>query len=211
MDFIFDFETLSQNVINCPVVDCSFLFFDRARFLSDKPYTFQELVSLATRVKFDVAHQVKQFGLVIQQSTLDWWKSQGPEARSKLKPTKDDVTLEDFLKLLLTSLRNSGKIDKFWSRSNSFDPIILQVIMQKVGGDYEKQITDILKWWNVRDTRTYIDALTNFSLKKNAFIPMDDEEKWKSLFVEHDSSHDIAADILRLQVLTRMNANLNME
>ena len=64
-----------------------------------------------------------------------------------------------------------------------------------------------LKYWSVRDTRTFIDAKFDFP-KLNAFVPVSDTAKWEYNFKAHDSKHDVAADILRLQAITRAENDL---
>ena len=56
-----------------------------------------------------------------------------------------------------------------------------------------------LKFWKVRDTRSYIEGAFGFDFD-NKFLPDKDcEEK----FVAHDSRHDIAVDLLRLQTILK--------
>jgi hypothetical protein len=62
-------------------------------------------------------------------------------------------------------------------------------------------------FWPVRDTRTWIDAKLNFP-KQNGFVPLSDEEYWNKTFVKHDSRYDIAADILRLQTIARLENDM---
>jgi hypothetical protein len=68
-------------------------------------------------------------------------------------------------------------------------------------------LNEYLRWWRVRDTRTWIDAKFNFS-QKNGFIPVADTDYWAKYFVAHDSTHDVAADILRLQAIHRAEHDL---
>ena len=62
-------------------------------------------------------------------------------------------------------------------------------------------------FWRVRDTRTFIDAKFNFSTK-NGFVPVADTEYWEAAFEEHNSIHDISADIMRLQAIHRAENGL---
>jgi hypothetical protein len=66
----------------------------------------------------------------------------------------------------------------------------------------DKFLNEYIPFWRVRDTRTYIDASFDFSTK-NGFVPIADEEYWNNNFKAHDSVHDVAADILRLQTIHR--------
>jgi hypothetical protein len=64
-----------------------------------------------------------------------------------------------------------------------------------------------LKFWKIRDTRTFIDAKLDFP-KENGFVPIKDEALWKKHFKLHNSSWDILADVLRLQAIVRAENDL---
>ena len=66
----------------------------------------------------------------------------------------------------------------------------------------DKFLNEYIPYWKNRDTRTFIDAKFNFTTK-NGFIPVENKELWEEVFKAHDSTHDIAADILRLQAIHR--------
>jgi hypothetical protein len=55
--------------------------------------------------------------------------------------------------------------------------------------------------------RTHIDAKFNYTTR-SGFIPVADEKYWESAFVAHDSTHDVAADVLRLQAIHRAENDL---
>jgi len=61
----------------------------------------------------------------------------------------------------------------------------------------------------VRDTSTWIDAKLDWP-KANSFVPIHDEKYWDKTFKKHDSIQDIAADILRLQAIERMENDMEM-
>ncbi len=203
--FIYDFETLGQDVFEIPMLDCSYVAFDWDRFTSDNPYTLEELVSLARKDKLEMAHQVREHGAKYTQRDLDWWLSQSDDAKKVLKPSSADIRVEDFINNFIDYLKSAGKINYWWTRSNTFDPIILQRWAKIVGRRAE--VEELLKFWTVRDTRTWIDAKLNFP-KQNGFIPLADEEYWSKTFVKHDSRFDIAADILRLQTIARLENDM---
>lgn len=203
--FILDTETMGSESTNCAVVDCSYVCFDWDRFTTN-PYTFAELESLAQRDKLDVQHQVKDFGFKVDKSTVEWWSKLPPEVRIMAKPTKNDLTLDQFFDRMNSYLSDFPKIDYWWSRANSFDPIILWRLIKHRPDQH--LINNKLKHWKLRDTRTFIDARANFPVK-NGFVPFQDEAKWAATFKEHNSVHDIIADILRLQVLIRLEKDLD--
>lgn len=199
LDFIIDFETIGQNVLTIPMIDCSYLIFNWDRFTSKEPYTFEELVRRAQKAKFDLKELVTQHGMKYKSSDLNWWKEQAPDVKVKLNPSAKDVSVNQFIDDMLEYIGNN-KISNWWSRSNTFDPILLQRLGQAV--DRLHEIDEKLKFWAIRDTRTWIDAKFDFA-QKNGFIPISDVEYWNSAFKQHDSSHDIAADVLRLQTICR--------
>jgi hypothetical protein len=66
---------------------------------------------------------------------------------------------------------------------------------------------NVLKFWKVRDVRTHIDAKFNYTTR-SGFVPVADEDYWNKAFIAHDSTHDVAADILRLQAIHRAENDL---
>lgn len=207
--FIFDFETMSQNLQTGVLLDCSYVVFDWDRFCIDDGYTFYELEEIVRRVKFDVQYQVKHLGYTIDKSTLEWWKSQPGAVRDKIQPSSGDVTPEWFLEDLGDYLEDTpGHLKYWWSRSNTFDPIILWRLTDNL--THSGKVPKHLSHWKIRDTRTFIDAKTNFGLKNNnGFVPVEGDDEWNRVFEKHNSSHDIIADILRLQTLTRIENGLS--
>lgn len=203
--FILDYETMGQDPTTCAAVDCSYLQFDWDRFKND-PYTFDELLGMTKRAKFDVQDQVKRHGFNIDPSTVEWWSQQDKEVRKLIRPLEDDITIEQFLGDLEMYL--DASIKYWWSRSNTFDPIILWHMAAK--GGFKDSIAKLLPHWKIRDTRSFIDAKTNFSLKSNGFTPMKNEQRWNEVFKQHSSRHDIVADVLRLQTLIRLDLDLDI-
>lgn len=203
---IIDFETMGQDVFKIPILDCSFVAFDWNRFTSAEPYSLLELVDIAQNYKISVKTQMEAFGCKFTKRDIEWWESQGPEAKKILMPSNKDVSTEYFVDKFIEYV-TSRKIGYWWSRSNTFDPILLQ----KVASWHNKFdiITQHVSPWLVRDTRTYIDAKFNFP-KVNGFVPVSDTEYWNKSFVKHDSRFDIAADILRLQSTTRVENDLDI-
>lgn len=199
---ILDFETLGTDTQKCAVIDCAYTVFDWKRFTLE-PYTFRELVETSTRNKFDVAHQAKELGYKIDPGTLKFWQDQDPKVRKKILPSDEDIKLGEFVDLMFDAAFN---IKCWWSRSNSFDPPILW----RIAKDHSSfdRLHGRLPHWKVRDTRTFIDAKTNFELKENGFCPVADADAWNNAFEQHNCVHDIAADILRLQTLVRIENDL---
>lgn len=203
-DLIIDFETMGKNSQNCAAIDCSVIIFSWDKFLSNDPYTIRNIAD-AVRFKLSVSDQVENYKWVVEEETLDFWKSQPKEVRDKIKPRSDDLTVTEFVDKLHKHLINSPKISYWWSRSNTFDPIVLSRLFLSQGK--QNIMDESLKYWKIRDTRTFIDAKLNFP-KENGFIPIKNEELWNKHFKQHDSSWDVLADVLRLQAIVRAENDL---
>jgi hypothetical protein len=206
--FIIDFETIGQNSREVPAIDCSYTTFEWERF-TENPYSFKELVLGMKTAKFDIKDQMVNHGCKYNKRDLQWWLDQPPELRTNMKPNPElDLKSDQFIDRLIDYLQQKGDIAYWWSRSNSFDPVILERIAQNAGR--LEKLGAYLKWWAVRDTRTFIDAKFNFNVPggKNGFIPVSNIEKWEYNFKAHDSKHDVAADVLRLQTIVRAEADL---
>lgn len=198
--FILDFETLGQSVIKAPAINVAYYIFDFDKMTSDVPYTFKQLIKDIKFVKFDIKDQMSK-GCSFKQRDIDWWEEQGSFARAQLKPTTDDVKVGEFIKSLVDYIGNTN-LHRWWSRANTFDPIILQRMFEQ---ESSKDTMDkILSFWRVRDVRSYIDTRFDFKIKKNAFCPIEDQEEWDKYFIMHNPVHDIAADILRMQKIERL-------
>jgi hypothetical protein len=205
-DLCIDFETMGKDASTCAVIDCSVMIFGWERFSSNDPYSLKSIVD-TKRFKLSIVDQVKNYGWKIETDTLKFWEEQEPEVRSKITPKKDDLTVKEFIKEFHNFLINSPKISYWWSRSNTFDPIILSRIFQ--AENKLLHLEEYLKYWRVRDTRTYIDAKLDFP-KENGFVPISDSDKWNSSFKKHDSSWDVLADVLRLQQIFRAENDLEL-
>src|SRR5262249_1499740 len=119
-------------------------------------------------------------------------------------PSKEDRLLEEFPDFLMKLLKGKT-IDKWWARGSDFDPIILRRLLYKLN---RLEPYDKLKFWALRDTRSFIDGFTMFG-HDNSFAPINDVEEWNKIFIKHSSPHDIMADILRLQTLVRIKEGLD--
>lgn len=203
---VFDCETFSQDARKCAVIDFSIGIFKHSKMLSDKPYTMRDIVNI-TKLKMSVKDQVANYGYEIDPNTVDFWNSQGEAARKHIKPLSTDLGLEDFAMQFLDFSREAGKINYWWSRSNTFDPIIIERIMRDTN-NFEV-FRKMFPYWAVRDTRSFIDGALDFPAE-NGFIPVEDEEFWNKVFVKHDSSWDVLADALRIQAIVRASADLEL-
>lgn len=184
---IYDYETLGTDVTNCPILSLALFSFD-----TNKQYTLESILPQVKFFKFSVANQVTNYGRVINKDTLDWWKSQPKELQdSQLKPLIDDLPLSALYDIMVD---NVGQKDTVFTRGNTFDPMITTSMMKVLGKP------EPYPWWNVRDTRSFIEGLSFGSDIKNNFMPPELEGKTLDL---HDPRVDIALDVLRIQTLVR--------
>ena len=109
-------------------------------------------------------------------------------------------TVVEFCDTILAYLREQRNIDYWWSRGNTFDPVILNRLM--LATDNMPTLDQYLKFYKVRDVRSHIDAKFDYTTR-NGFVPVSDESYWSTAFIAHDSSHDVAADVMRLQTIYR--------
>ena len=198
-----DCETLGPKAEDCVVIDFSVIVVDSERFLN-KPYTLND-ISEVQKLKLSVKDQVDNYNWKVYNSTIKFWESLPAEARKNITPKPNDLSVKEFTTRFINYLADFGKIDYWWSRSNSFDPVILSRLFDS----QEKYLAlnEYLPHWKVRDIRTFIDAKLDFP-KKNGFVPIDDEKLWTETFVEHDSSWDVLADVLRMQKIVRIENDL---
>jgi hypothetical protein len=191
---IYDFETLGQDQKKSVVLSMAALAFTESRFLSDNPYTYEELLYSSKYIKFNAQDQVYNYKRTIDNSTLEWWTKQPAEARKALKPSSEDVLIVELYPFVMDLVNEPSKIKKVYTRGNTFDPMILQYLLEDIGKK------DPFPWWSVRDTRSMIEGMSYGSDIINKFIP----EGLEKVFVQHDPIHDISMDIMRLQTLARV-------
>lgn len=196
-NLIFDFETLGTNLINgFPVLDIAYYIFDADRFTTN-PYTFDELTNEIQYVKFDVADYCQTYGYKPEKDTIEWWSTQAKEVKNRIKPSDIDMSVSEFADKFLGYLE-ANRPDYWWSRGNTFDPVIIYRIFNDLNRLIE--FNNVCPHWAVRDIRTYIDAKFDFDPKiKNGFVL----PEWSEKFNVHNSIHDVAADILRLQTIVK--------
>lgn len=201
---LLDFETMGQRSRKCAAIDLAALSFDFDRFTSNNPYGL-DAINEVRHWKLSVADQVNTYGYDVDKETVAWWMGQAPEVKARIKPKDTDLTLSVFAKQFHEFLIESPKFSRWWSRSNTFDPIILERIFESTGR--LAHLNEYLKHWQVRDVRTYIDAKFNFSTL-NGFCPIADEALWNRTFKQHNCEWDVVADLLRFQAIIRAEEGL---
>jgi hypothetical protein len=188
---IYDFETLSQDQQRGVVTSFAFLSFSEKRYI-DKPYTYEELLDSCCYMKFNVEEQVKTFKRTMSKSTIEWWESQGEEAKKQIMPSKDDVSIRHLYAFLCDNidLKNHKKA---YTRGNTFDPIFLDSVLKDCGQ------TNPMHWRTIRDTRSMIEGMAFGMDIDNGFMI----NEYKDKFVKHDPRHDIVMDVLRMQMIAK--------
>lgn len=188
---IYDFETLGQDQQNSVVISFAMIPFSEKRFI-DEPYTYEELLAQCKYIKFDVEDQVVNFNRKINKETVDWWNEQGEEAKKQIRPCDEDKSITELFAFIDGSV-DCKSVKKSYTRGNTFDPMFLQYLMKDIGHQ------DPFHWRTVRDTRSMIEGMS-FGMKlDNGFTPGDLASK----FVKHDPCHDVAMDVMRMQLLAQ--------
>jgi hypothetical protein len=200
-----DFETMGDDVLDpCAAIDMSIIVGNTDKMLSDNPYSCKDII-LSKKFKLSISDQVSNYGFTVQDSALKFWQEVSPEARKHIKPSSIDLTVEQFTVELISYLNTVGKFDYWFSRGNTFDPIILQRLFKVVGKTYV--FKEYFRFNRVQDIRTHINAKMEYPVTTN-ITPIQDDEFWKKVFVEHDSAWDVLADLLRYQTILRLENGL---
>jgi hypothetical protein len=200
-----DFETFGEDVLEpCAAIDMSVIVGNTEKMLSDNPYTCKDVVN-AKKFKLSVADQVQNYGFVVQESAMKFWQEVSPEARKHIKPSPTDLKVDQFATQFVDYLNGVGKIDYWFTRGNAFDPIILQRMFKVL--DKTAVFKEYLKYHKVQDMRTHINAKLDYPITTN-ICPIQDEDFWKKVFVEHSSDWDVLADLLRYQTILRLENDL---
>ena len=203
---VIDFETMSNVSRRAAVVDLAAFVFNFEKMVSNDPYTLDDIDSVR-HWKLDVIDQVKNYDYEINDDTVAFWQRQDPEVRARVRPKPTDLKLIEFSKSFHEYLIESPKIYRWWSRSNTFDPIILERIAESTGRS--SHFEEYIKFWAVRDVRTWIDAKFDFKTP-NGFCPIRDESLWNRTFKQHDCRWDVLADVLRFQTIVRAENDLEL-
>lgn len=121
----------------------------------------------------------------ISQSTLDWWREQPYENNKHIFLNHDSQNLEKVLTALIDKLnewKRTGYDLQFYFRGPTFDPVIIKNAFSEYG------LPTPWEYYNVRDVRTYIDALSGDTY---GYL---DEHKLSFNHIKHNSLHDAMRD-----------------
>lgn len=70
------------------------------------------------KIKFNVKEQIQKYGRVTSKSTIDFWQKQNEDARAVLKPSDEDVSIDQLPALLQGFITENG-LD--WRNIDFFD------------------------------------------------------------------------------------------
>ena len=193
---VLDIETLGS-VNNSVVLSVGMVAID-----SIHDYTFKELIEDGYYVKLDVKSQVDS-GRKIHKDTVDWWATQGEEAKHVLKPSPQDMhwsnLREDMIQWLTKQGVNIHKV-RAYSRGSHFDFGILHDLFRITGN----ASADELPWrfWNIHDSKTVVLTLLN---KDSWELGVEPEG-----FIHHNALHDAAREYLNMETAVYIFQN-NLE
>ena len=182
---VLDIETLGS-VNNSVVLSVGMVAGD-----SKHDYTFKELIENGYYAILDVQSQVDS-GRKIHKDTVDWWSTQGHEAKHVLKPLDTDMhwtkLREDMIQWLTKEGVDIHKV-RCYSRGSHFDFGILHDLFRITGN----ATTDELPWrfWNIHDSKTVVLTLL-------------DKDSWElgvepEGFIHHNALHDAAREYLNME------------
>lgn len=195
-DFIIDCESLGSKPDSI-AIDISVVVFNPDPQVVQ---SFDELIKQGKRFKISIASQ--KGVRTVMKETLDWWSKQAPEAKQHLKPTEDDLTVEEAVTQCMQFLRENGvdyKKSQMWCRGMSFDvPLFVDMMRQTYKVDYTQDIEPV-QFWRQRDVRT---AIESYALQRN-IIKTPLRKGLLDGFVAHDSIHDCAKDVIMLKTAQR--------
>ena len=128
---------------------------------------------------FDLRHCVVD-GFDFEQETINWWSRQSEDAKMALmteKPVPVDVGIIKFfgwVKALAGHYGVSMENVYFWCQGTDFDASILRNIC------YKYDIEMPVKYYNLRDCRTYIKEASDLIRRSEGIMPFthDDEKKF---------------------------------
>ena len=205
---VFDFSMVSHDPETTAAIDCSIAAVNSEKMLSEQPYSMKTAFQQIKRFKFCLTDQARR-GYTLKAEGLEFWKRQSKELIGRtIKPSANDLTVDQFTEEFVAYLSTVGKIDNWWCWSTLDDGSLVWRLFLDV--DKQHMIREYLPRWKGRDVATVIDNSFNYSLKKLDFIPISNTELWDQVFVKYDSSMEVMANILRMQAIIRAEHDLPM-
>ena len=188
--FFIDTETLAKSP-NAVVLSLSVVPFS----LEDEDVTFKRMLKRGITMKISTREQMKVYGRKLDKSTLDWWAEQDADARAILKPSDEDLSIDETLDTFEKFLEDNDydrKNSWLLSRGTVFDFGKLETLYENVKREMTYQYN------MVNDMRSFVNVLTGV---KNGQYYTDGD---RTGFIHHDSLHDAASDAMTLIEIYRM-------
>lgn len=185
MMYMFDIETLGVESTTV-VLSAAIIAFDP----NDKSLTYDDYISEALFVKFDVQEQVNKYKRTIDKSTIEWWSNQHDYVRkvSFIPSEDDDLEAIEGINRLRDYIGDAGK-NTFWARG-SLDQMAIDSLCKVTG---QELLAPYNQW---RDVRTALDCLTTTA--KNGYCDLTIPFDKGSNVIKHHPVHDCAYDIMQL-------------
>ncbi|RKJ92170.1 hypothetical protein D6R50_06355 [Aeromonas veronii] len=120
-------------------------------------------------------------GRTVDPGTVKWWNGRSEEARASII-SGHQVSIREALALFSGFVQGA----QLFARGTDFDPPILASLFEDFG------LPVPWRFNQVRDVRTYIDALTD---GKKGYLESWKDEQW---FVPHNSLHDCVRDAAQM-------------
>jgi len=160
-------------------------------FNPDENPSFQDLVDSAFFVKLNVEDQIKRHKRTITPSSIEWWKKQCLNVKTKsVTPSPNDVLIEDGIEMM-REWKNQFPNNKdcwVWARGN-LDQLVIDSLEERLN------IEPVFHYANWRDVRTAVDFLTG---SKKGYCEVDYPGFESYIVTKHDPVHDCAYDIMML-------------
>lgn len=186
-DFVFlDIETMGTQV-NTIVLSMAMLA-GKWEHANDFDYLLENGSHWVLKAK----EQSEKLGRTFDQSTVDWWKKQGEEAREAIFNEPNKISVFDLPNIVRgwNLMNNIGSKTMVWIRAPHFDEPIVKNLFQQLGE------APPINHWKVRDVRTAIDVKFN---QTRGYIPgFVDKVKEEYPVVKHNCFHDCIIDAMQL-------------
>lgn len=197
VNVVLDTETLGIPKNRCIMLSLGATYFtDNELFdMPEKEISSKLFLSRGFYVKFDKGEQKREYQRIAQQSTVDWWKKQGSEAKIVLRddPIADQRLLDGLNQFYEWIGDHSPKKIRFWARGLNFDMHLVETCMDDVG------ISRVMAFWNYRDTRTWCaGAMLDPNVDRVAV-----STDRMPTFVAHHSLYDATKDAIMCMLAPR--------
>lgn len=197
LEVVFDFESLGLNE-DSVLLSMGMIAFDPL----DEKYNlkkydidtvFQNLVNDGIYFKFNVKEQIEKWDRKITKDTLHWWKEQGDEALSVLKPSSLDVSFEHVEFKINSYLKdkNFHKNTNVWSRGY-VDCMWYESIKKHLN-----TVGTIQNYWQYKEIRTFLSTMVG---EENLFYNSTKNLKMPKKFIKHHSLHDSCFDAIQMMI-----------